>query len=471
MMIKPYSNQRWTSSITLNHEQDKSLMPINRSNKFSSTVDPCYVPPSRAGMELVKFPSLGQDMGKSINTGAIALSSRFTPYEWTQMNLKHYSEADTNRNYAEKLRSDAVRAMRETEEKTFSGQRDTCRRLSERLNDIMFWRNELATELERMLSEIHLLQDVRRALEKSNQDCDPPLHMAQECLYFREGRQGIDMVRDQAEESLLQEVTTLQKCKEKLTNYHQKVLEQLRENRNSQHELELDLKSKESALEIDSSCHHLNNFSNNINYFAGIDKFDQTVSVPESWSENSNRVIQRSQNRRIKSSQLRTESENTMNECANNMWNSWNFTNSALSRRTNEILEAKNKLQMHLHKVQQEIFDVEKSMDMIKRAINDKSNPLKVAQTRLEFRTHRKDIELCRDIVQTRLQKEVEDLQTNIHYLNQKLREAESQHQQLLITRSNLEKDLEVKVNSLFIDREKCLGLRKACPVTTFLKY
>lgn len=54
----------------------------------------------------------------------------------------------------------------------------------------MFWRNELATELERMLSEIHLLQDVRRSIEKANQDCDPPLHMAQECLYFREGRQG-----------------------------------------------------------------------------------------------------------------------------------------------------------------------------------------------------------------------------------------------------------------------------------------
>lgn len=39
---------------------------------------------------------------------------------------------------------------------------------------------------------------------------------------------------------------------------------------------------------------------------------------------------------------------------------------------------------------------------MIKKAINDKSNPLKVAQTRLEMRTHRRDIELCKDYVQTR---------------------------------------------------------------------
>lgn len=47
--------------------------------------------------------------------------------------------------------------------------------------------------------------------------------------------------------------------------------------------------------------------------------------------------------------------------------------------------------------VQQEIFDVEKNMDMLRRAIMDKSNPMKVAHTRLEARTHRRDVELCRD--------------------------------------------------------------------------
>lgn len=35
------------------------------------------------------------------------------------------------------------------------------------------------------------------------------------------------MVRDQAEEALVQEVTTLQNCKEKLSHLHQRVLEQV----------------------------------------------------------------------------------------------------------------------------------------------------------------------------------------------------------------------------------------------------
>lgn len=52
--------------------------------------------------------------------------------------------------------------------------------------------------------------------------------------------------------------------------------------------------------------------------------------------------------------------------------------------------------------IQQEIFDVEKNMELLRKAIMDKSNPLKVAHTRLEARTHRRDIELCRDDAQTR---------------------------------------------------------------------
>lgn len=77
-------------------------------------MDPCYVSPipTGMGMEMIKFPSLEHDLRKPVNTGAIALSSRFTPYEWTQMNLQHYNEADTNRNFSEKLRSEAVRALR-----------------------------------------------------------------------------------------------------------------------------------------------------------------------------------------------------------------------------------------------------------------------------------------------------------------------------------------------------------------------
>lgn len=114
------------------------------------------------------------------------------------------------------MRSDAVRLMRQTDEKTTQSQRDAGRRLGERLTDLTFWRNELNTELEKLLSENALLSDTRRKTNKALQDLDPPLHIAQECLYHRESRQGINKVHDNVEKSLLTEVDNLRNSQEKL---------------------------------------------------------------------------------------------------------------------------------------------------------------------------------------------------------------------------------------------------------------
>jgi len=69
------------------------------------------------------------------------------------------------------------------------------------------------------------------------------------------------------------------------------------------------------------------------------------------------------------------------------------------------------------------------------------------------------------------LGQEIKDLQDVIEKLHRKLLEAEAQHQQLLKNRSNLEAELAVKMNSLFIDREKCMGMRRSYPITNTVKY
>lgn len=99
---------------------------------------------------------------------------------------------------------------------------------------------------------------------------------------------------------------------------------------------------------------------------------------------------------------MRSDIDNMINTLSSQIWDAWSNTNNALARRASEVLEAKSKLQMHLHKVQQEIFDIEKNIELLRKAIVDKSNPMKVAHTRLEARTHRKEVELCRDSAQDR---------------------------------------------------------------------
>lgn len=64
---------------------------------------------------------------------------------------------------------------------------------------------------------------------------------------------------------------------------------------------------------------------------------------------------------------------------------------------------------------------------------------------------------------------EVHELDETIQSLQQRLRDAEDTLQTLVRSKAVLEHDLAVKANSLFIDQEKCMGMRKSFPCTARL--
>ena len=110
--------------------------------------------------------------------------------------------------------------------------------------------------------------------------------------------------------------------------------------------------------------------------------------------------------------------DNLITQCANEMWSHWNNTNMTFQQRISESTDAHNKLQSHLSKTMQEIYDQEKHIESLKQAIRAKGNPLKVAQTRLEARAHRPDVELCRDPPHHRLVEEVKDWKKKLLFLD-----------------------------------------------------
>ena len=69
--------------------------------------------------------------------------TRYSPSDWASSNMSHYNCADNSRNNSERIRNEAVRLMRDREEKTVLTQRDADRRIGERLHDVTFWRSEL----------------------------------------------------------------------------------------------------------------------------------------------------------------------------------------------------------------------------------------------------------------------------------------------------------------------------------------
>ena len=112
-------------------------------------------------------------------------------------------------------------------------------------------------------------------------------------------------------------------------------------------------------------------------------------------------------------------------------------------------------------KVMDEIASMENNIRDLKQAIADKENPLKVAHTRLDKRSLRPNVELCRDPVQYRLVGEVGEITVSIDRLRMRLAEAEASLMALLRNKERLEDDIEVKTNSLFIDRDQCMVIRQ----------
>ncbi|KAM6951631.1 tektin-3 [Aplochiton taeniatus] len=414
--------------------------------------------PGRDNLELVRATTALYPSNRS------ALATRYTPDDWHKANLRNYRESESWRHSAERLRRDTVRLLHDKEQLTRRTQETTSRNLGERLNDIVFWRSELSHEVGGVVSEIAALAEVKRRLERALTETEGPLQVSQECLYHREKRMSIDLVHDGVEKDLIKEVEVIKSCQERMRRHLDRAIAQLASNRAAQHELERDLNDKVSAQRIDDRCHSLRNMSDGISYYRGIDRLDPSLSLPDSWSKFSDDNILHSQSQRVASHKLRDEVEVLLNATSNEMWSQFNAVNVAFTSRVSETADAKNSLQTHLAKTLQEIFQTELLMASLKQALRDKENPLKVAQTRLEERTRRPNVELCRDNPHHRLVGEVREIEDTIHKLRERLLEAENTLQSLAKTKAALEHDLSIKANSLFLDQEKCMGMRKSFP-------
>nr|KAF6491213.1 tektin 5 [Molossus molossus] len=354
-----------------------------------------------------------------------ALFCRYSPHDWDRSNELQMRGAETSRLWAGRLLGDSVRLMQDKDQLTQQMQEGTCRNLGQRLSDIGFWKSELSYELERLLSENRSLDTVRKQLECAAQEVNCPLQVALECLYNREKRIGIDLVHDN---------------------------------------LERDLEDKNSAEFIDEKCFNLRNTSDCISYFHGVEKMDGTISVPETWAKFSNDNIRHSQNMRANSIRLQEEAKNLLETLSNQMWKQFTDTNLAFNGRISEVMDVKNKLQVQLAKTLQEIFQAENTIMLLERSIMAKECPLKLAQTRLECRSRRPNVELCRDTPQFKLVNEVFTIDDTLQTLKLRLRETQDTLQLLVMTKCRLEHELAIKANTLCIDKEKCMSLRRTFP-------
>ncbi|CAK8696159.1 unnamed protein product [Clavelina lepadiformis] len=391
-------------------------------------------------------------------------TAKYTPEEWHQNNYAKFYQSFSDRDNAERIQHESKKLANETLALTNRTQADVTKKLGERIHDINFWKYELQREINDVIAETDLLFQQKVRLEKALDATEIPMQIATDNLECRFRRQGPDMVKDNVEIQLLREVDLLKSVQDLLQRTIDQTKNQIRMNRDAKQNLELDWSDKLDAHNIDDKCGRLNNQSTDIEYHPNSAKFEDNSSTPETWAQFTHDNIVRAERERMASINLRSLIDNVLHDTSDDLREQCNSVNVAFAKRVEEMNDAKTKLENHLQKVLIEIGNQEKNIAMLKEAINEKEPPMQVSQTRLHHRTYRPGVELCRDPVQYRLVSEVGEITESIENLKSRLAEAENSLRQLEDTRMALEKEIAIKSNSLFIDREKCMTVRTRYP-------
>lgn len=107
---------------------------------------------------------------------------------------------------------------------------------------------------------------------------------------------------------------------------------------------------------------------------------------------------------------------------------------------------------------------MERYIERIKSNIASKDPPLRVAQSRLRKRLRRPDVENCNDLAHNKLLEEVNELHSCIKHLEDKLQEGNQSLCDLKRNKERLEANIKVKTNTIMIDRQKNMSMRKNFP-------
>ncbi|KAM8843117.1 tektin-4 [Synchiropus picturatus] len=396
-------------------------------------------------------------------------SAKYTPAEWFSNYHTILRQAGTDHQEAKKIQRGSKFLNQTTEAATLKKQADGTRLLGERLHNIHHWRSELQRHIERLRTDIESLQALRIRLERATDATETPYAIATDNLTCRAARLGPDLVRDSVEEELLKEVDLIRSIQALLKSAREQVIRQIKINQEAKQTLEMDWSDKYQAYNLDNHCGSYSNMSPDTKKHPSSAALQEQVCNQTSWTKFTQDNLTKATHEEQATDSLRGLVERLLDDTTKELQVQCSTVDQAFNHRCEELTEAKSQLEMKHRQVLEEIVDQERNIVLLQQAIYNKEAPLRVAQSRLYTRALRPNIELCRDDPQISLEDEVRQIESTVASLQLQLSEARGSLSHLEESRTALEKDIQCKAHSLFIDRQKCMSHRKRYPSITRL--
>ncbi|NWW04670.1 TEKT2 protein, partial [Oreocharis arfaki] len=394
---------------------------------------------------------------------------RFTVPDWQNNSLLISADAEQQRYNSHHIRQEGRALRNETGNQAKWDEHNTRTRLNDRITSVDRWREALARCLTDIDLEIDALTKVKEAAENALQAKNLCLDVAIECLTFRESRRDIDVVRDPVEEELLREVKVIEKTKKELQQRVDEAFKQLCLLKEARQQLNCDHRHKLETLELDRQCVSFNVTSGNISFKVNPTRIPDGTTALREWELNSQCNKDRAEAEMRASVDLRGAITLSIAQTNNELDAQRIATEFALRKRIRDMEGALSELRWQEQNTLEEIAEMEEEIRQLEEDLRKRTLDLKVAHTRLETRTYRPHVELCRDQAQYGLTDEVQQLEGTIRALQQKRTESQDALDALYRQLHRIQTDIGYKTNSLQLDN-KCMDTRRklVIPVEKF---
>lgn len=386
-------------------------------------------------------------------------STRYATSDWFTSNYTISTNAERQRTASHDVRQDSRFLRNETDNKTKWDQLDNNTRLSDRVDNIRKWKDIMEKTLADLDKEIAALSDAKEETEKALEAKNLPTDVNIENLVTREGRQSIDVVEDEPEDQLHKENAVIDGCKKQLQQKIDEAFEQLCVLQEARQQVLADLQDKNIALEIDVDQYNLTEEAPRISYKPNPTRVPKGSTTPQNWEDFSRYNKERSDAEMAASRRLREAIHHTIQQTDNDLDAQRQASDYSYRKRMHEFKRALDELNWQKQQTEEEIAELEDDINRLTDAIRAKINPLKLAQTRLENRTYRPNVELCRDNVQYGLTDEVKQIEASKNALEEKLKQARHALDGLEQNLHRINQDIQCKTNSLKLD-EQCMAAR-----------
>jgi tektin-2 len=301
--------------------------------------------------------------------------------------------------------------------------------------------------------EIADLSEAKEQTEVQLEAMNLPTEVNVENLVQREGRQNIDVVQDEVEDQLFKEKDVIQAIKKQLQTKIDEAFEQLCILQEARQQILADLQDKNVALDIDVTQYNLTEESPGISYKPDPLRVPKGSTTPQQWEDFSRYNKERADAEMDSARRLREAIHHALQQTANDLQSQKLASDYAIRKRIHEFERALDELNWQKRQTEEEIAELENDIRRLVDDIRAKINPNKLAQTRLENRTYRPGVELCRDNVQYGLTDEVKQIEASKKALEEKLRQAQHALDGLEKNLHKINEDIQCKTNSLKLDQ------------------